>query len=153
MMTLEFWMGAFIGTLIALALILVIVGRANRISARAGEIAERLNQRTLDLLEERNEIQRNQGVTFGSIATAMEENYAIAKETLAVMKGLNPDDPDRIRSIGDLIVVAHLKQSVHIPGHPAWPRPQPAAFVLNRNAATVDMLIRTGLRVYRKEGA
>lgn len=153
MMTLEFWMGAFIGTLIALGLILVIIGRANHISARAREIAEKANGRTLDLLEERNEIQRDQGVAFDRIAIAMKESSGIAKETLAVMKGLHSDDPDRIRSFGDLIVVAHLKQSVHIPGHPAWPRPQPAAFVLNRSAATVDMLIRNGLRVYRKEGA
>jgi hypothetical protein len=57
-MSLDFWMGAFIGTMLALGLILLVVGRANsNATKKAGDVVAS-NERAHDLLEERNQIGR-----------------------------------------------------------------------------------------------
>jgi hypothetical protein len=66
-------MGAFIGGISVLVLVVAAIRFGTKGADRSREIAADMNKRTLDLLEDRNEIQREQSVTLGSIASALEE--------------------------------------------------------------------------------
>jgi len=140
-MNADFWMGSFIGTMLALGLILLVVGLANKNATKGTDSAVKSNERAHDLLEERNEIDREKNIILGSIATALEQTG-------------KPTDPEIITCVNDLILAAHRKESV-IPITPwgGFPKPRAAAFVINMNATMVNSMITRGLRIHRKEEA